>query len=181
MIRILEKDQSVANVGSLLFFPALSFDNVVRIQHAGVTFSKKLKDGKPITGADHIYFSSPYKVVKKWVDVPREMQAVTAAFSLCRTTDFLEVGGFDENYFYCFEDVDLNLKWTQNLKKKVIFCPESKLNHHESTTQKELGGNDWKVQNQLKNLEYFLKKWPRIERDHSLFLKSETYKKYVLT
>jgi GT2 family glycosyltransferase/glycosyltransferase involved in cell wall biosynthesis len=47
--------------------------------------------------------------------------AVTAAAMMVRRADFLEVGGFDESYYYGYEDVDFCLT-LRNQSKKEILC-----------------------------------------------------------
>lgn len=49
----------------------------------------------------------------------------TAAFLLVRRSDFEAVGGFNERYKHCFEDVELNAKISV-----LRGCPNLTLNSH---------------------------------------------------
>jgi GT2 family glycosyltransferase len=60
--------------------------------------------------------------------------AVTAACLMCRRDVFDEVGGFDERFALCYNDVDFCLK----LRAKgylIVWTPEARLRHHESKTR----------------------------------------------
>ncbi|MCP3929247.1 MAG: glycosyltransferase family 2 protein, partial [Bacteroidetes bacterium] len=56
-----------------------------------------------------------------WSDEPDflETPAVTAAMMALTKSDFLSVGGFDEDYFYGQEDVDFCLKYIKSKRKKT--------------------------------------------------------------
>lgn len=71
--------------------------------------------------------------------IVRPVSAVTAACLLIKKEDFVKVGGFDEKYLAVnFNDVDLCLKVTTQLNKKVLWTPHAKLWHEESASR----GND---------------------------------------
>lgn len=56
-----------------------------------------------------------------------------AGAMVCRRDDFLEAGGFDDDYFAYFEDVDLG--WRLNvLGHDVVYAPESLVQHAHSAT-----------------------------------------------
>ncbi len=68
--------------------------------------------------------------------IARPVSAVTAACLLIRKDDFLKVGGFDEKYLAVnFNDVDLCLKVSKQLNKKVVWTPHAKLWHEESASR----------------------------------------------
>ena len=52
------------------------------------------------------------------------------AFLLIKKIDFLSVGGFDENYFMYYEDVELCYRVIKKLNKKNICFPEVRIYHH---------------------------------------------------
>ena len=84
-----------------------------------------------------------------------EVDWVTGACLFIRKRIFLEVGGFDENFFLYFEDIDL-CKKTRVQEKKIIYLPQFKVLH--------LGGKSSasKYQQKIeyfKSQDYFYKKW----------------------
>lgn len=143
MKRILDNDEKVGAVGALLLYPNKT------IQHCGVFFSKKTNN-LPF----HMHYRKPVAAVKDYISLPRYYQAVTGACMLVRRKDFEKLGGFSEAYFYGFEDVDLCLKLSTQLKKRIVYIPQSQLIHHEgiSGTFKEHPG----LQN---NIQVFRENW----------------------
>lgn len=100
------------------------------VQHAGVVLGM---DG----GARH--------VGNRWMEsdpgycgrnlVAQKYNAVTAACLMIRRSDYLAVGGLDENAFPInFNDVDLCLK-IRKLGKSVVWTPHATLLHHESASR----------------------------------------------
>lgn len=78
-----------------------------------------------------LYFHSqnepfyPYEVryapqLLKVQSAPWKVPVVTGALMMCRREDFQKVGGFNEDYFYGYEDVDLCLTIQQKLGKEII-------------------------------------------------------------
>ena len=51
---------------------------------------------------------------------PESHTGVTGAVMLCRKKDFDHIHGFDERYFYGFEDVDLSLRMIRDLDKTCL-------------------------------------------------------------
>lgn len=68
-----------------------------------------------------------------------EVPCVTAAALLIRRKDFLQVGGFHEEYFYGFEDVDFCLTFQNITKKKIICLNDVKLYHFRSASLQKVG------------------------------------------
>lgn len=74
------------------------------VQHLGVR----------LTLSEHVYW--PYECSpensspKDELFAPQAVPAVTAAVMLMRARDFWRIGGFDERYFYGYEDVELCLR-----------------------------------------------------------------------
>lgn len=143
MQNILETDPKVGAVGALLLYPS------GLIQHCGVFFSHKTNN-LPF----HIHYRQPVDKVREFISVPRYYQAVTGACLLIRRADFETLGGFNEEYFYGFEDVDLCLKLGRQLHKQCVYTPNAQLIHHEgiSGSFKEHP----KLQN---NISVFRSKW----------------------
>ncbi len=78
---------------------------------------------------------SPFEVRENpnWTDVihqPWQVPVVTGAMLLCRRQEFLKLGGFDERYFYGYEDVDLCLRYQQKLQKIIICANHLNAQHH---------------------------------------------------
>jgi len=64
-------------------------------------------------------------------DREREVVWVTGAGMFVKKADFLEAGGFDENFFMYFEDVELCLK-IKKQGKKILYFPQIKIKHLEN-------------------------------------------------
>jgi GT2 family glycosyltransferase len=122
MTNILDNDQSVSSVGSLLLYP-----DKQTIQHCGVFFSNKTNN-LPF----HMFYRKQLsKDVVSYVSVPRYYQAVTGACLLVRRKYFEDIGGFYDKYYYCYEDIDLCLHMNKKFKKKTVYCPGSVMIHNE--------------------------------------------------
>ncbi|TVM00934.1 MAG: hypothetical protein CV087_11655 [Candidatus Brocadia sp. WS118] len=127
LLNILNQDYSIGAVGGKLLFP----DGT--IQHAGVVIIDDQKLPDPLV-ARHIYYGQPGDVAE--ANQLRQYQALTAACLLMRKSSFHEVGGFDENYWNGYEDVDLCFK-LQEKGWNLVYQPESVLIHHESKSGPE--------------------------------------------
>jgi len=145
LLRIANNDNNVAAVGSKLLFPDRT------IQHAGVIIinDKILPD--PLV-ARHIY----YKLNE---DLPEAnklfyYQALTAACLMVRKKYFHNVGGFDEQYWNGYEDVDLCFK-LQEKGWRLVYQPESVALHHESKS------GDERFKKTKENIDLLHKKWIR--------------------
>ena len=127
LIWALDEQKDVVAVGSRLLYPDR------RVQHVGIAFTQ--------TALTHLYryFPCDHPVVCK----DRPVQALTAAALMLAREDFLQLGGFCEDYRNGFEDVDLCLRLkTSGRKLKVIAA--STLCHLESQTQ---GRKAWDEKN----------------------------------
>lgn len=143
----LDQNQDIAIAGSKLLYPDET------IQHAGVVFAE---DKTPY----HIY-SREIKE-KHYVNKKRKFNAVTAACMLVRKDLFNEVGGFNEDFFNGYEDIDLCLK-IKELGKDIIYCPESVVYHFESISEGRMNKHN-------ENQELFLKKWgDKIKQDDFIY------------
>lgn len=156
MVECLDK-YNAGCVGAMLNYPDAS------VQHAGVIF-------RP----NHL----PWHVrgpnySEEYLSKDREYQAVTAACMLCKREDFFKVGGFDERYYFCFEDVDFCFKMRKVLGKKSIYCAGTKFLHHESKTILALGNKKQKFPEAVRLLR---SKWEKdIEIDEYKYLADINY------
>lgn len=144
MVRVLETDEKVGIVGALLFYP-----DQKTIQHCGVFFSSKTNN-LPY----HMFYRQSLDKVSNFVIQPRYYQAVTGACMLIRREDYLSVGGLEEKYWYCYEDIDLCLKVKEQLKKHCVFLPDAQLIHDEGISKD--GKNNPKFEHNIKT---FRDKW----------------------
>lgn len=138
MVSVLKNDAGIAAVGPLLMYPGCE-----KVQSGGVKISF-------VNG----YFSSAEEI--KEFAGNCYIDCVTGAALLMRKSVFLDVGMFDENFFYGLEDVDLCL----SLKKKgykIYFLSDVFLAHHESTTRK--GDESIQKIHIGRNRSYLLNKW----------------------
>jgi GT2 family glycosyltransferase len=126
MVRILETDERVGAVGPLLLYA-----DQKTIQHCGVFFSQRTNN-LPF----HMHYKQPLEAVAGFVSVPRYYQAVTGACLLVRAEEFRAVGGFEELYWYCYEDIDLCLKIKNQFHKSCVFTPTAQLIHDEGVSSK---------------------------------------------
>ncbi len=127
LLYVMEHDNLVGAVGSKLLFP----DGT--IQHAGVIIVKDQKLGDPL-GGRHIYYGKPSDLPE--ANQMRTYQALTGACLLIRKSAFNEVGGFDEEYWNGYEDVDLCFK-LQEMGWKLVYQPKSVVIHYESQSGPE--------------------------------------------
>ncbi|MCU7497217.1 MAG: glycosyltransferase, partial [Ignavibacteria bacterium] len=130
LVQIAENDKSVAAVGSKLLFPNGT------IQHAGVIVAQKLnpdvEDEKFMP--THIHYGLSGDLPE--AGFAKTYQVLTAASLLIRKDAFLQVGGFDEQYWNGYEDVDLCFKLSSK-GWKLVYQPESIVIHHESQSGPE--------------------------------------------
>lgn len=114
MISIIEKEDNIGAVGCKLMYPGGS------IQHAGVRL---------------IESGIAENITDENGDRPKEVVAVTGACMLVKKIFFDAIGGFDENLFVDYGDVDLCLRFKKS-GYKVMYAPDIILIHKESETRK---------------------------------------------
>lgn len=85
------------------------------VQHLGIRFGHK-PDRPPIAAYEQPQTAALAPCVGKVWRVP----AATAALLAMRRADFEALGGFDERYFYGYEDVDLCLNIRRTLGKEIV-------------------------------------------------------------
>lgn len=96
------------------------------VQHLGIRFT--LHEGKY-----RPYEAAPSLRHREQESDTQAVAGVTGAVLLCRREEFEAVGGFDTDYFYGFEDVDLCLRWHQQGKRCVCVNRVSALHAHGAT------------------------------------------------
>ena len=124
MTKVLDNPR-VGAVGSLLLYP-----DQQTIQHCGVFFSRRTNN-LPY----HLHYRRPISEVQEYVSKYRYYQAVTGACVLVRREDFDAIGGFNTNYHYMYEDIQLCLDLRSKLKKYCVYCPDAKLIHDEGISK----------------------------------------------
>ncbi|WP_233267399.1 glycosyltransferase [Paraglaciecola sp. L3A3] len=134
-------------VGAKLMYP----DN--RIQHAGVIMG--YGGG---AGHAHKYFPRYHTGYLNRLVATHNFSVVTAACLLVKKSDYLAVGGLNENDLaVAFNDVDFCLRVLQ-LGRRNLYCAEAILYHHESVSR---GLDDTHIKRERfeQELTYIQKKW----------------------
>ncbi len=127
LVETLDADERVSAVGSKLLFPDRS------IQHAGVAVLEDRQLPDPLV-ARHIHYRKSENAPE--ANQPQTLQALTAACLLIRKAAFEKVGGFDEEYWNGYEDVDLCFKLRQE-GGLLVYQPRSVVLHFESQSGPE--------------------------------------------
>lgn len=94
--------KTVASTGSQEF---------TEVQHLGVRFC--------LAGSGY----APFELIPDGREreyAPQNVPAVTAAAMLCRASDFWAAGGFDEDYFYGYEDVEFCIRLRAKTRKSIV-------------------------------------------------------------
>ncbi len=142
----------------------LLFNDSNKLQHAGTIFGDRY-NRLPFHYRHH-------ETSDTAAEKNRYFQAVTAAVSLVRASDFFEVGGFHLGFHWAFDDVDLNLR-IGGLGRKIVYCGETKIYHEESGSLKKNNLNKLFMNH---NVQLFKSKWlGKYEIDHDRYLKDPAY------
>ena len=124
LVAALDSNQNLGALGSSLYYPDGS------IQHLFVFPGSKIVGSHPLRtkslSKDH-----------PWFRKARVVPAVTGALIMMRRSDWIAVGGFDENLPNCYQDVDLCLK-VQKLGKVNGVLTHLNTIHYETQTRKHL-------------------------------------------
>ena len=115
MVKVLEKDEKIAICQSLLLKPDGNIDSSGDfIDKMGIVYNSKTK-----------------------TDEIKEISSARGACMLIRKKIFDKLGGFDEKFFFSFEDVDLGWRsWI--LGYKVVIVPNSIVYHSAGKTSSKL-------------------------------------------
>ena len=97
------------------------------IQHAGIVVGMA-------DGAGHPGRRTFQNDLWRWLNYTRDVSAVTGACMGIRRAVFAELGGFDSNFAFNYNDVDLCLRARQ-AGYRVICEPHAVLKHHECQTR----------------------------------------------
>lgn len=122
-----ENDSNIGIQGAKLLYPDES------IQHAGVVYGKI----KPNLNA-HFHLHLLHNRNADYVNKFRDFQMVTGAFLTIRKEVFNQIEGFDENYIFGHEDLDISLK-VKHSGFRVVYNPEVEAFHYDSQTKKIKG------------------------------------------
>jgi glycosyltransferase involved in cell wall biosynthesis/SAM-dependent methyltransferase len=119
----------VGAVGAKLLYP----NNL--IQHAGVILGITGNPGqKGVAGHSHRYLPSDSTGYFLRSQIIGNYSAVTAACLIMRKEVFKEIGGFNEELAFAFNDVDLCLR-IRSKGYLIVYTPYSLLYHHESLSR----------------------------------------------
>jgi GT2 family glycosyltransferase len=154
LVEIMKVHPEAGIIAPALYYPDENFNRSAELQHSGIRFIYRQKCG------DHIRYlkTDPpsFKILKyknshlfRDVIVPFNSHesgkgitshpALCAAAILCRRDDFLAAGGFNENYIYGYEDVDLSLVIQNKPGTKLFMANDLGMIHNESYTRKKEG------------------------------------------
>lgn len=177
LLETMLSSENVGAVGSKLIYPDCDTSKINKeksytIQHSGIFF--KEGDGyiKPFNRDNAEEYESLLNKTEE-----EEIIAVTAACMLVKKSTYLEVGGFDNNYVYGYEDVDLCLK-LHKAGYKNIYNPKSVLYHYEFGTQEKNNNNEVRDR-RLNNQRIFIKKWNKWLRKE--LIQDKFYNKRIFT
>jgi GT2 family glycosyltransferase len=147
----------VGTIGARLHFG----DN--KIQHAGICLYFRVSTKNLMLS--HLGLKTS-NYPKNQPDV-KEVIGNTGAFLMVDKELFLDVGGFDEQFVECFEDVDLNLKMIERGRTN-LFVNNAVCYHYESSTRKK---DDNKLNKEREDLNQLM---PKIQ--NNMF----RYQKYII-
>lgn len=147
---------NVGAVGSRLIYPDCDSSKINReksytIQHTGIIFKEGDGYVKPFNRDN----AEEYQNTRNQCE--EEIIAVTAACLLIKKSVYTEVGGFDTQYLYGYEDVDLCLK-LYKAGYKNFYNPKSVLYHYEFGTQEKNNKKEVRKR-RLSNQKIFINRW----------------------
>lgn len=121
MVNLLDKNPKMGVCGALLLYPGGH-----KIQHCGVIFNET-NGGLPY----HMLYNKSRQDSVAYLSKNRIYQAVTGACMLIRHNHFDNMGGFNEKYYYQFEDIDLCITTKSKLGLNSCYSAKSVLIHDE--------------------------------------------------
>jgi hypothetical protein len=130
MIKLLQEDKNIGIVGA-----KLNYTNTNNIQHCGVLFHKR-------NGLPYHYRAGVAEAERDCAN--RYYPVVTGAVSMLPAQIFANcyenpsgMRGFKEEFFFAFEDVDMCMRISKYLNKKVVYCGQTNIFHEESASLKK--------------------------------------------
>lgn len=123
MVRWIQQPD-VGIVGAKLLYPNDT------IQHAGVILGLG-----GFAGHGHLHEAADSTGYFNRLAITHEAGAVTGACLLTRAQDWHELGGLDEELAVAFNDIDYCLKVRHQLGRRVLWCADATLYHHESVSR----------------------------------------------
>ena len=123
MVRWIQQP-GVGIVGAKLLYP----NNT--IQHAGVVLGLG-----GLAGHGHLHEPADSSGYFNRLSITHEVGAVTGACLLTWKDDWTELNGLDEELAVAFNDIDYCLRVRHHLDRRVIWCADAKLYHHESVSR----------------------------------------------
>jgi GT2 family glycosyltransferase/glycosyltransferase involved in cell wall biosynthesis/predicted SAM-dependent methyltransferase/ADP-heptose:LPS heptosyltransferase len=131
------------------------------IQHAGMVYGTR---GSTECEPYHAYLCAPADA--PFVNRMRMVQFVTGACLAIRHTVFQTIGGFDETYFFGWEDTDLCLR-AQRYGWNVLYNPHCTMYHFESVTKRSVDTamTHATAPHEQRNRAYFMQTWKEFLRE----------------
>lgn len=130
MTEFMEKNKDVALVGPKVYYPdgALQYScrmlptpaDLLLKRFVPLCLIKKKMDSYLLAFANH--------------DLPFECHYLPGSFLFMRTSDLIEAGGFDEQFFMYAEDIDLSRRLAQ--KKRVLYWPKVSIVHEHAAASR---------------------------------------------
>lgn len=130
VIETYNSHDNVGTVGAMLLFTDYT------IQHGGIIAKKNIHG---IPNFTHSFYKEKYE--SKLSGCHRVI-GNTGAFMLTSYSDFIDGGGLNENYKYCFEDVEYNLSLLKNKKVNLINYDALCFHKESSTRHQAVDGSD---------------------------------------
>lgn len=146
MYNYITTHDNVGTVGCRLQYPQSEL-----IQHAGqlVSINRNNASGRGYLAATHRGLKTT-KRYKQWEPVVGN----TGGFLMVEKSVYKYVGGLNENYRECFEDVEFNLRMIQKGKQNM-YTDDAVCTHHESLTRGKKGMNRDMLMDHSNNLTPF--------------------------
>jgi GT2 family glycosyltransferase len=149
LVDALESRDDIVAAGAVLAYPLRHKPTDLQVQHRGIRFGFRNEAVRAYNIGARDPLGDEFAGI---VDVP----AATAAALLVKKSAYVESGGFDDNYVYGTEDVDLCLR----LKDlgRIVVTGQAILFHNESATQTEVGSQITRI-NRIGNWQQFSEVW----------------------
>jgi len=133
-----------------------------KIQHDGMVIY--LSNSSKQIGVTHLHLSNTYK----YHQTNKSVVGNTAAFLMVNKNMFNKIGGFNDGYIECFEDVELNLEFIK-LGKNNILAGNAVCYHYESQSR-----NHDKNKLSKQNVDYLNRLIPFIKNNINNLIKKIT-------